>query len=260
VAALQKHQLMRTAADRGFGSLFENNHTVIVILDPQSLAVVDANPAAASFYGWSREAMRGMTIDAISIHSRAELRASLQAALQSPRDSRLAVHRLADGSLREVEIHRGPFESDGRELVYAIVHDVTERRQAEEAQARLATILEVTLDLVSICEADGRLLYLNPAGRRMLGVDSGADVTQFHVHDFAPAPSAQTAMLDSLAIAARDGVWKGESELQSLGGARLSVSQVIQAHRDPRGGLLFLSTISRDIGARSRNSDSRAPR
>ena len=46
---------------------------------------------------------------------------------------------------------------------------VSDRTLAEEAEARLATILEATPDLVSIADLEGRLLYMNRAGRAMVG-------------------------------------------------------------------------------------------
>jgi PAS domain S-box-containing protein len=123
------------APDDARRSLFENNHTVMLIIDPHSRAIVDANPAAATFYGWPREQLTAMTIDAISTRDPRQLDAFLVAALQSPTQPHPSRHRLADGSTRDVEIHRGPFSVGDRALIYALIHDVTVRRSAEDAQA-----------------------------------------------------------------------------------------------------------------------------
>ena len=42
-------------------------------------------------------------------------------------------HRLADGTIRDVEVYSGPVTIEGRKLLYSIVHDITERKRAEES-------------------------------------------------------------------------------------------------------------------------------
>lgn len=50
------------------------------------------------------------------------------------------VHRMADGSLRDVQTYAGPVDIDGRRLMLCIVHDVTEqkrlRKELEQAASR----------------------------------------------------------------------------------------------------------------------------
>ena len=45
---------LRESEER-YRSLFEDNHAVMLLIDPQSGAIVDANPAACAWYGWTRE-------------------------------------------------------------------------------------------------------------------------------------------------------------------------------------------------------------
>ena len=242
-------------SDARFRSLFENNHTVMLIVDPASRAIVDANPAAASFYGRTRDELMHMSIEEISTTGLARLQVSLDSALRSPSHPLMARHRKADGSIRDVEIHNGPFPVGDRALVYALIHDVTERRMSEDAQSRLTAILEVTPDLVSICDPAGRILYLNPAGRRMMNVESQVDVTRYNISNFLPDSATHPVTVAGLPGAARNGVWRGESELQSLDGRRVAVSQIILAHKNDAGELVFFSTITRDMTERRRTEE-----
>ena len=41
-------------------------------------------------------------------------------------------HRLANGDVRTVEVHSSPIEVKNKKILFSIVHDITERRQAEE--------------------------------------------------------------------------------------------------------------------------------
>ena len=126
-----------------------------------------------------------------------------------------------------------------------------ERALAHE-RAQLASVLEGTMDFVGFTSPNGSLLYINPAGRRLVGLTETEDVTQIKMHDlFLPA---STALLQQTAIpeAIRTGTWSGETTLKGRDGKEIPVSQVIVAHRSTEGQLQFVSTILRDITERKR--------
>lgn len=128
--------------------------------------------------------------------------------------------------------------------------DITARVHAEEAHARLASILEATPDLVAIFEQDGCLRYLNGAGRQLLGLGAEEDVSARYVQDLFLAGAAQQQISQALIAVHQDGVWNGETVLRVAEGNGLPVSQVILAHRNTEGGIEYLSTIVRDISER----------
>ncbi len=115
-----------------YRALFENNHVPMLIVDPQDGALVDANPAAVTFYGWPRERLRAMRITEINTLGPAELQAEMARAQAEARNHFEFRHRRADGSVREVEVASGPIVFGHRRLLYSIVKDVTERRLADE--------------------------------------------------------------------------------------------------------------------------------
>src|SRR5690606_30063027 len=78
--------------------------------------------------------------------------------------------RRKDGSEVPLEISLSPVSDDGEARVIAVVRDASERVRAEADRRRLLTILNATPDVVAIFTVDGTLAYLNPAGRRLLGV------------------------------------------------------------------------------------------
>jgi len=127
------------------------------------------------------------------------------------------------------------------------VLDVTARRTIEQEQQQRSEILDATSDFVAMAEPDGSLVYLNRAGRELLGIDAGADLTG-RVLQAAHAPSSLRRLLDeALPAAARDGAWRGEAELVRHDGAVVPMSQVLLSHRGRDGQLLMYSTIARDI-------------
>src|SRR3569832_1561903 len=126
-----------------------------------------------------------------------------------------------------------------------------ERRRTEQDHARLVATLEATTDFVATTNAQGMLLYLNGAGRTMLGIDATDDISQVSLYQLSPAWSANF-LRDALSIAHRDGVWSGECTLLARNGTEILVSQLIQAHHDANGAVEFYSAIARDMSERKR--------
>ena len=128
-----------------------------------------------------------------------------------------------------------------------LLRSVQERVRIVREQRRLIAILEGTSDLVGIADPGGRVIYLNAAGRRLLGLGERDDVAQLHVRDCHPQPVAEHLMASAIPAAIRHGVWSGETILRTGAGQDIPVLQVIIAHLDASGAVDRLSTIIRDI-------------
>ncbi len=116
-----------------YTSLFSNNHAVMLIIDPKSGTIVDANPAACSYYGYSREELLSKTIMDINTLNDTEVFEEMQMAKEEKRNYFLFDHRLADGTVRNVEVYSGPITVEEKALLYSIVHDITGRMTMEKA-------------------------------------------------------------------------------------------------------------------------------
>ncbi|MGK2858683.1 MAG: PAS domain S-box protein [Thermoanaerobaculia bacterium] len=128
--------------ERLFSALFENNNAIKLILDPVTGRIIDANPAAAEFYGYPRERLLRMSIHDINPAPVDEVRAAMESA-KTRKESHFEVrHRLASGEIREMEIYSGPVALAGKRLLFSILHDVTERKRAEADARRHRDLLE----------------------------------------------------------------------------------------------------------------------
>ena len=118
-----------------FQALFENGHAVMFVVDPADGRIVDANPAAAAYYGWSRDDLRRMRVDEINTLSPEEVRTAMRLARERGGHSFEFRHRRADGEVRDVEVYSGPIRQGERELLYSLILDVHDRRRAALALA-----------------------------------------------------------------------------------------------------------------------------
>ncbi len=127
---------------------------------------------------------------------------------------------------------------------------VAERGRAAFERQRLASIIQATSDFVGIMHVDGRTMFLNRAGRAMLGIAEKEDVSATAFVDLHAAGSAQRIREVGLPHALATGLWSGEGKLRHRDGTEIPVSQVIVAHRDAQGAVRFLSTVARDLTER----------
>ena len=134
-AEQQSRHLSEQLADSEarYSALFESAKAVMLILDPETGAILDANPAAEHFYGYDQHPLCGMPIFDINQAAPETILTDMRAVLEGRCEHLFFTHRLANGELRQVEVYSGPFNYDGRPALYSIVHDVTERQRIEAA-------------------------------------------------------------------------------------------------------------------------------
>ncbi|KHK01002.1 sensory box histidine kinase/response regulator [Desulfovibrio sp. TomC] len=129
------------ASEARHRAMFFSNIAVKLLIDPASGRIVDANPAACQFYGYPLEDIQQLSIWDINTLTREQVRQEMDRAKDEHRGFFRFRHRLASGELREVEAYSGPVEYLGRNLLFSIIHDVTDRVRAEEARDRVEQML-----------------------------------------------------------------------------------------------------------------------
>jgi diguanylate cyclase (GGDEF)-like protein/PAS domain S-box-containing protein len=119
----------------------------------------------------------------------------------------------------------------------------------------LGDIIEATPDLVASSTTDGVVTYVNPFGRRLLGLEPGDEVDRTFV-EFYPDDLARSLAVEAARAAIRTGSWHGENRLRGADGRSVPISQVVVVHRsDPDGPVTSLSTVCRDVSDQQRLGD-----
>jgi PAS domain S-box-containing protein len=231
--------------------LLDLAHDAIIVRDLDN-RIVFWNSGAEETYGWAKSEMQGQEPHQILKTEFPQPRQDLEAELfrQGQWQGELSQTR-RDGR-RIIVTSRWALQRDKEGNPAAILEinrDITGQKQAEAGRARLAAILEATSDLVGSSDREGRVLYLNRAGRKMMGIGVDEDISRLTVKDLHPE-WAYRLILEQGDIEAPDQqVWSGETAFRSRGGQEIPTSQVIIAHKDASGKVEFFSTIARDITA-----------
>jgi len=152
-----------------YRQFFERNPQPIWVRDPESARILAANEAAVAFYGYSKDEFRRMgTGDLVAA---------------GPEDggagpaARTEWHRLKCGRIARMEVTTNQLELDGRPAEMVLACDLTERERSAaelaEVQRLQRSLLESVDEGILGLDADGRVVFLNPAGEAILGSSEG---------------------------------------------------------------------------------------
>ncbi|ALF89533.1 MULTISPECIES: sensor domain-containing diguanylate cyclase [Ralstonia solanacearum species complex] len=149
---------------------------------------------------------------------------------------------------RLLVVNTAPVRVEGRVVGHVgAMEDITVRAHAEQASRVLTQILDSTTDFVAQTDVQGRVTYINPAGRRFAGVALDADVRGSLVDAFYPDDTMQWLREVAVPTAVRDGVWIGETTVFDAQRRVVPINHMLIVHRDPVGQVEYFSSIMRDI-------------
>lgn len=165
-----------------FRAMFETHHSIMLLIEPVTGRIEDANPAAARFYGYSRERLRAMRIEEINQLSPKHVAFQRRKAAAGQQDCFVFPHRLADGTTRWVEVRSSPIEQQGRPLLFSIIHDITERTQAvaalQASEQRFRQMAAAISEVFWMMTPTGdQIPYVSPAVERIWGLSAEAIMT-----------------------------------------------------------------------------------
>ncbi len=148
-----------------YKSLFQVNHSIILIIDSAGGQIIDANPAAREFYGWSHDELCAKNISQINTLTPEEIKIEMNDAHDKKRNYFLFQHQLANGELRDVEVYSGPIKVGNSTQLFSIVHDISNRKIIEktllQSEQRYRTLADSGQALIWESGTDKKCTYFN---------------------------------------------------------------------------------------------------
>jgi len=189
--------------DQTFRLLFAGNPLPMWVYDLETLVFLEVNDAAIDRYGYSYQEFLQMRLTDIRPPEDAQrLLEDVHGGRPVFQRSGQWRHRLRDGRLIDVEITSHTLNFRGRAAALVVVHDVTERKEAEAAlrtsEARKAAILRSALDCIITIDHEGRIVDFNPAAERTFGYQFG-EVAGRTLADLIIPPDLRQAHINKLA-------------------------------------------------------------
>jgi PAS domain S-box-containing protein len=183
--------------DESYRNQFICHSAMMMLLDPATGVIVDANLAARAFYGYPPERLLRMRISEINEMPPTELEHDIVSLMMPGQGRRFQRrHKLADGSLRDVEVTASYIRSGDRELIHAIIFDVTDKKAVEDnlrvSEEKYRGVFDESIAAIFVFDRDKKFINANKAGLELMGcsleelrrrsLDESADPESIKVH------------------------------------------------------------------------------
>jgi PAS domain S-box-containing protein len=197
VTAEKKAMESLRLSEERFHAMFHNHAAVMFLVNPETGFIIEANKAAADYYGYEFNSDNKVHINDINILSHDELARQMKEAAIQDRNYFIFQHKLASGEIRLVEVHSSPIDVEGDKLLFSVIHDITERSEAEEllrkSEAENRAILTAVPDFLFRLDKDGVFLSFHTGSTESLLVEPDIFLGK-NTRDILPPPIADKAM------------------------------------------------------------------
>jgi len=172
VQLMDEKERLRQSEAR-FHQMFKHHDAVMMLVDPESGLIMDANVAACEFYGYPDTVLCGMEITKINQRPAEEVYAAIRAAGAGLRNTFVFPHRIASGEVRTVEVHSTRIVVNESTLMFSVIHDITERIRMEDKVkreiAKLSAMIGGMDEGVVFADASGAVVEANDYLCRFVG-------------------------------------------------------------------------------------------
>ncbi|MFA8435002.1 MAG: PAS domain S-box protein [Marinifilaceae bacterium] len=157
------------ASEKRHKAIFDNSSSLMVLIDPENGAILDANKAVFKYTGYSRDEFLSMDLDLISSYGKEVIKEQLRLARNENKNYFEFKHRLASGEFRDIEVYTGLIEEKGKTILHCIVHDITDKKNALKETLKLSKAVEQSPASVVITDVEGNIEYSNPTNCELTG-------------------------------------------------------------------------------------------
>jgi len=119
-------------SEKRYQVIFRNNQSIMMLLNPSNGDILDANDAALNFYGYSLDEITSINISEINTLSKEEVNLAINETNRSGSKYFIFKHRLASGKIKDVEVYSEKMKLNNKELLFSIIHDVSELRKTQQ--------------------------------------------------------------------------------------------------------------------------------
>jgi two-component system sensor histidine kinase VicK len=238
-------------SENHYRCLFESSADGILIIDPATCEIIDANSSASSLLGCTQQQLLNQPLWHIDVLG------DQQIVLQTLQELRergalryeLAALRAKDGELLYRECVGTLYQVDGRDTVQYIIRDITDRKRAEEAHSYLAAIVASSDDAILSKDLKGIVTSWNMGAELMFGYSAHEMIGQ-PVTKIFPSDHQEEFRQIMERICQGERVNHYETRRVRKDGSSLIASVSVSPIRDSCGTIIGAADITRDITVR----------
>jgi PAS domain S-box-containing protein len=156
-------------SEEKFRNLFENHSAPNMIMNPRTFEIIDANHAAAQFYGWSIEELKNLKVQEINISPLPEIKRVISTIHEEKLGNFEFQHRLKNGQIKDVEVFASEIQIADENYIHVIIHDITNKKKTEQQNRLLSKAIEQSPVVVVITNPSGIIEYVNAQFTNLTG-------------------------------------------------------------------------------------------
>ncbi|MHC5725788.1 MAG: PAS domain S-box protein, partial [Nostoc sp.] len=212
-----------TEYKQGEAELRASQQRLTLLVEQTPLAIIEWNTnfevqtwnrAAERIFGYTKEEMLENPFEIIIPEKARKHVNEIVTALLTQQGGNLSINEnvTKDGRTIVCEWYNNPLVApDGQVIgVASMVSDITERKRAEEEQQKFVALIENSSDFIGIASMETEVIYVNPAGLKMVGLSSlEAAKTKFLVDFHSPEAFAEFQE-QIIPLMSQHGFWQGE--------------------------------------------------
>ena len=255
---VKKHmQKLRLAESRliesecHYKALFNNNHSVILLVNPVNAEIEDANPAASEYYGWSHAELCSKSIYDFNTIDKELVNDRLHAVEVQQQNHFVAQHRLASGEIRVVEVFSNPIHVGEKDMIYSSIHDITEQKNTESELRKLSKAVEQSPVAIFITNPVGIIEYVNPRVLELTGY-LAEELLNENPRIFSSGEKPKQEYAELWQTLKSGNIWTGEFHNKKKNGELYWESATISPIFDTAGEITHFLSIKEDITDRKR--------
>ena len=151
-------------------TLFDNSTEEVYLVDPTNLMFVNVNETACKSIGYSKAEMLNMKLPSI-VHAdfNLEFSGTLLNVLRGKTELVNSRAKRKDGSVYPIELKVKAITMNGKKMMLAMGHDLTQREQAEQEIRKVSKAVEQSPVTVVITDLDGNIEYVNKKFEEVTG-------------------------------------------------------------------------------------------
>ena len=170
-----------------YHQMFEHNPAVMLLIEPETGRIIDANGAATRFYGYSVVELVGTKLQELATYDDENMIAELQQSIQDKRNFLMFQHHAADGRTLDVEIFPSYVELGQKQFMYCVIVNVTDRNLIQDAlrsqELQYRQLIELMQEGLVVHDSHKVNTYVNDKMAEMLGYARN-DVIGYPITDF----------------------------------------------------------------------------
>lgn len=163
-----------------WSDMFNQHSAVMLLVDPDSGHIVDANSSAAWFYGYSVEQLKQMYIHDLNLLPNVDISERMGRARNKVENDFIFEHKKSNGEIRTVQVYSTVIHSNHKDVLFSIIHDITERitferelttatSELEESEKRYRFLFENSTDMIVHLTSDFAIQFVSSACVSLLG-------------------------------------------------------------------------------------------